>query len=80
MVQVSTSTDNTTNGIGGQDNGVDVDFVYGGSEEGCLDDDNNDDRGSKNRDDEGDESEDGSGKNRTTSKDATNNARKRKRT
>jgi len=82
MVQVSTSTSNAKNGIGCQDNGIDFDFVYGGSEEGGIDDDDNDHGGTKNRDDgdgDGDKSEDGNRKNGGTSKDATNNARKRKR-
>merc|ERR1712181_72941 len=81
VLSTSTSTDNTntTNGVVGRD--TDVRFERcGGKEEGGIDDDDNDDGGSKNRDDgDGDESEDGSGKNGATSKDATNNARKRKR-
>merc|ERR1712183_905561 len=80
VVSTSTSTNNTntTNGVGGRDTNVGVE--RSSSEEGGVDDDDNDHCGSKNCDDGvGAELEDRSGNNRATSKDATNNARKRKR-
>merc|ERR1712032_44200 len=84
VVSTSTLTDNTTttNGVCGRD--TDVGVERSGGKEGGIDDDDNDDDdgGNKTRDDsdgDGDESEDRSGMNGATSKDATNNARKRKR-